>query len=238
MTPADGRKTKAELIAELAALRSRVEGVPQNSPAYHAGVAEAILASTPDHVYMYDRDMRYRYASAAGLRTLGLTADAVIGKTWRELGFPPEVMEPLENEVRTVFSTGASITNETAFPIATGYQYVLSPVHNASGDITGVASHVRDVTGMSRLRRSLDAVAAAVRAKTGEEFFGELVVRLSAVLGMRYAFIEEFVDSDRTRVRAAVWPISSQDRRARTSSSGRHARTRRMYRHSSRGTRS
>jgi len=195
------RRTKAELVAELEALRARaVDGVS-------GGLAEAILRSTPDHVYMYARDMRYLYASAAGLRALGLEADAVIGKTWRELGFPPEFMQRLEREVRSVFSTGAEISGDTEFPIPAGvgyYQYVLAPVRDEAGAIIAVASSVRDVTEMSRLRRALDAISASVRASTGEAFFRDLTVRMTEVLAVRYALIVEFVDGDRTRLRAVA----------------------------------
>ncbi len=54
----------------------------------------------------------------------------------------------------------------------------------------------------SRLRQALDAVAAAVRPTTGDTFLQTLVTALTNVLHVRYAFVEEFVDANRGRLRS------------------------------------
>jgi PAS domain S-box-containing protein len=59
-------------------------------------ILDAILAATPDQVWMRDRAGRYLYANAAALRAIGRQqAEQVIGKTWAELGLPATLMESL-----------------------------------------------------------------------------------------------------------------------------------------------
>ena len=205
---ADAGRTKAKRSKKGGALAGT-----RNAPsidAQPAGLAEAILASTPDHIYMYDGDLRFRYASAAAARTLGLSQAQIVGRTWRELGFPPEIMEPLEREIRTVFASGAQISGETHFPLPHGighYQYVLSPVRDSAGRVESVVSGVRDDTKQWRLRGALDAINFQIRSATGEDYLRELVVRLSQVLGLRYAFVGEFAAGDVGRVRSVATAI-------------------------------
>jgi PAS domain S-box-containing protein len=172
-----------------------------------AGLAEVILASTPDHIFVFDGDLRYRYASPAGARALGLSHADVVGRTWRELRFPPEIMEPFERKVAGVFASGVSDCGETVFPMPQGlghFEYVLAPVRDSAGRVESVVCTVRDDTAQWRLRRAIDAIAVPVRAATGEEYLRELVVRLSQVLALRYVVVGEFTDGEVARVRSVA----------------------------------
>lgn len=53
---------------------------------------DLILAATSDLIFVFDRKGRYLYANPLGARAFGLNAENIIGKTWRELGLPPELM--------------------------------------------------------------------------------------------------------------------------------------------------
>ncbi|TAK30846.1 MAG: PAS domain S-box protein [Chloroflexota bacterium] len=116
-------------------------------------VMDAILSSTPDHLYLYDLAGRYIYASVAGAKALGMQPSEMIGKTWRELGLPAEIMEPFEAKVKTISATGESVTGETQFPTVEGvrdYEYILTPVFDSAGGIASVLATVRDITEQKR----------------------------------------------------------------------------------------
>lgn len=81
---------------------------------------DALIAALPDYVWIYDENMRFIYASRAGAKMLGLTAGLMVGKTWRELGLPQDVMEPFEADAHYVFGTGQIVRKETAFPTIEG----------------------------------------------------------------------------------------------------------------------
>jgi len=205
---ADAWKAKAKRIGKRAVPTGPHSGPPNS--AHAAGFAETILASTPDHVYLYGPDLKFRFASAAAAQALGLSQAQIVGRTWRELGFPPEIMEPMEREIRTVFASGAHISGETHFPLPHGtghYQYILSPVRDGAGCVESVVSSVQDDTEKWRLHGALDAISRHLRSATGEEYLHKLVVRLSQVLGLRYVFVGECVAGDVGRVRSVATAI-------------------------------
>ncbi|MBI4516168.1 MAG: PAS domain S-box protein [Deltaproteobacteria bacterium] len=123
----------------------------------HAQMLDALLAAAHDHVYLIDRDGRYRYASAPGARVLGLTPEQMVGRTGHELGFPAEVMEHFAADFRAVFAGGQTVTTEIDFPTAAGqrrYEYMLSPFP-ADGEIEAVVATVRDVTERRQAQAAL-----------------------------------------------------------------------------------
>ena len=127
-----------------------------------------ILYTTPDHIYVFDRQGRYRFASRSGANALGLRAGGMEGKTWRQLDMPSEIMEPFERQVREVFDTSASLSGETRYPSAHGeryYEYTISPIEE-SGQVDLVMVTVRDVTEHKQteleLRQSRDELEQRV----------------------------------------------------------------------------
>ncbi|MCX7635871.1 MAG: PAS domain-containing protein [Syntrophales bacterium] len=64
-----------------------------------------VLSASADHIYMYDAAGRYLYVKRAGAEALGKTPAAIIGRHWRELGFPTDIMERFD-ELRYVGNEG------------------------------------------------------------------------------------------------------------------------------------
>jgi PAS domain S-box-containing protein len=114
-----------------------------------ARLLDEILGATPDGFILFDRAGRYLYVNRAGLENSGLTADQVIGKTWRELGFPEEVGLTFDQRLERVFTTGESITYEEQFPTTRGLRDFLttqSPVHDKDGNVILLLNTIRDIT--------------------------------------------------------------------------------------------
>ena len=85
-----------------------------------ARLLDQMLSASSDHVYLVDRAGRLGYANPAAARALGLDRSAVVGKTWRELGLPRDVVEPLEAIGREVFTTGRTATTEVRLTVPDG----------------------------------------------------------------------------------------------------------------------
>lgn len=109
---------------------------------------DAVLGSCSDHIYIYDRNCRYLHASRAGARAIGLEPEQMIGKTWRELGMPAEIMEPFQRQVVAVFDGGPSLRQPVSYPTIYGvraYEYILDPILSPDGEVIAVMALVRDI---------------------------------------------------------------------------------------------
>ncbi|HEY9802470.1 MAG TPA: PAS domain S-box protein [Leptolyngbyaceae cyanobacterium] len=136
---------------------------------------DKVLAASSDHIYISDRHLRYLYASPAGLAALGLQPAQLLGKTWQELGFPPDIMELYDQERQSVFQTGIAITGETSFPTVHGiryYEYVIAPIWGDDGEIVAVINTSRDISDRKQVEDALrslnEELEARVIARTQE----------------------------------------------------------------------
>lgn len=124
---------------------------------------DEILAAGAIHFYLYDQAGRYRYANQAALRALGLTLPELVGKTWRELGFPAEIMEKIDRQREAVMTEKQLISGETTFPTVAGprvYEYILSPILLPDGRIDAVAATACDITEKKQTEAQLCQQAA------------------------------------------------------------------------------
>ena len=136
---------------------------------------DTILSASPDHFYMFDRDGRFIYASRAGLQALGLQKSDIIGKTEGELGFPPQVIEQHKQRRQAVFATGETLRGETSVLTVDGvrqHEYILIPIHDASGSVQVVVAKSTDVTeqrqAQEELRQYRHHLEELVVARTAE----------------------------------------------------------------------
>ena len=130
-----------------------VKTFPQGSQ--HESALDMIASASPDQFYLFDLSGRYQYASPAAAQAVGLAQAQFVGKTWHELGFPAEVMEPFDRARESVVTTGQPWRGEIRFPFGPGardaaHEYILAPVLSARGEIRAIVATVRDVTERKR----------------------------------------------------------------------------------------
>jgi PAS domain S-box-containing protein len=110
---------------------------------------DAILDRIPYHVNLWSADGRYLWMSEATAASIGRQRDALIGRTWQELGMDPGVMAPFMEELRTVIATGEPIVNETQYPYEDGIrwrEYAIVPFPNADGSAMDALAVSHDIT--------------------------------------------------------------------------------------------
>jgi PAS domain S-box-containing protein len=128
-------------------------------------IYETITSGTPDLMYVWDLNYQFTYANSALLTMWGKTWENAIGKTLLENGYEPWHAEMHEREIDQIKATKQPVRGEVSFPHAVlgkrVYDYILTPVLNAHGEVEAVAGTTRDITERKQWEESL--------AQTSEE---------------------------------------------------------------------
>jgi PAS domain S-box-containing protein len=129
-------------------------------------VYETVISATPDLVYVFDLEYKFKYANNALLTMWGKTWETAIGKGLRENGYEEWHAAMHEHEIDQVAATGKSIRGEVSFPHAVlgrrVYDYILVPVFDEKGKVEAVAGTTRDIS---------DIKQADLRIRESEERF-------------------------------------------------------------------
>ena len=115
-----------------------------------ARTLSGILSASADLIYVFDKDIRYKYVNLPGALALGMAPQDIVGKTWKELGLPRKSMRHMITLTNVVFATGRPQTEELQWDGPEGatlyYEYILTPIVNVHGEVDAVVSTSRDIT--------------------------------------------------------------------------------------------
>ncbi|HEY9632407.1 MAG TPA: PAS domain S-box protein [Coleofasciculaceae cyanobacterium] len=138
-----------------------------------------ILSSSPDLFFVINQDGKYIYANRTAAQAFGFSQCDFLGKTWRDLEFPSEIMERFDTQRKTVFRMRHSLSDEASFPTKDGvrdYEYTISPIDGSDRTPEAVVVTLKDITDHKR------AVVAANKALAKKEEYSALKSRLVSVV--------------------------------------------------------
>jgi PAS domain S-box-containing protein len=127
-----------------------------------------ILSSSPEFFFICDQTGKYIYLNRAAAQAFGVAQSDFIGKTWRQLNLPAEIMERWDAQREVVFTTGQSITDEASLPTVEGirdYEYTISLINEINSSPKAVVVTARDIT-----EQKWAAVASSEALAREEEF--------------------------------------------------------------------
>jgi PAS domain S-box-containing protein len=164
---------------------------------------ETVLATTPEHVYLHDRDGRYLVASDAALTALGMERERVIGHTWQEIGMQESVLRPFTEQREKVLREKTPVTGQVSYLMVRGmrdYDYTINPVFGADGQVIATVTTATDVTERLRAERRVDRLSrmyatlsqcnqAIVRIRDRTELFREICRIIVHNSRFRFAWI-------------------------------------------------
>ena len=129
---------------------------------------DGIASTTPDFVYVFDRQGRFRYANRRLLEVWGMELPDIIGKTCRELGYEQWHHDLHMREIAQVIETKKRIKGEVPFKAPlTGifgiYEYIFTPVLGPDGEVEFIAGTTRDVTERKNAEQALREAQAKLQ---------------------------------------------------------------------------
>lgn len=115
---------------------------------WRVGTLDAVLAATPDCVYLCDRSGTILYVNASAARHWGRDREEMLGMTWQELGVPAATINTLTLQREAVFKTGRSLVGEvdlTVQGVTSIWETLLTPMQGENGSVEVVVIAFRDV---------------------------------------------------------------------------------------------
>lgn len=125
---------------------------------------DSITGSTPDLVYVIDKNHKFTFVNEALLNMWGKRLDQSLGKTFIELGYEPWHAEMHKKEIQQVIQTKKPIRGEVAFPHAVLgqriYDYIFAPIFDLNEEVIAIAGTTRDISELKRLEKQKDQFIA------------------------------------------------------------------------------
>jgi PAS domain S-box-containing protein len=129
---------------------------------------ESVTATTPDFVYVYDREGHFVYVNRSLLEVWGMECKEALGKTCLEIGYEQWHHDLHMRDIAQVIETKRPMKGEVEFKAPrTGvpgvYEYIFTPVIGSSGEVELIASITRDITAQKQNQRALEEANARLR---------------------------------------------------------------------------
>ena len=109
----------------------------------------ALVENISEVFARYDLDLRFTYVSPVIARWVPMSPDAMVGKTNREAGFPPELADLFDDVLRRTVASGTPAQFDYRIPghgIELVAQSSVYPDLAADGTVIGVTSVAHDIT--------------------------------------------------------------------------------------------
>jgi PAS domain S-box-containing protein len=148
---------------------------------------DLVLDNIDAHVYMKDRERRYRYVNARTAEAMGLPAERIIGSFDREV-LPTRVADAYWEQDQGVFQHGAHESSQVEFIARDGVARQLWTVKvpvKMDGEVTAVLGLSTDITELHQLKAQADAANQA-KSNFLSNMSHEIRTPMNSIIGMSH----------------------------------------------------
>jgi PAS domain S-box-containing protein len=162
-----------------------------------------LIEHSPDMVARFNWELRHVYVNVAVEQSLGIPAQAIIGKTNRELGMPRTLTILWDDALQEVLATGQEKTIEFEFPSAAGtrfFQARIIPEQATDDTVESLLTVTRDITAQ---RQAEDFLALQVAQEKLLEAIAHSVRQqqdLTDILGLSVGELRSLLHTDRVMI--------------------------------------
>jgi PAS domain S-box-containing protein len=122
------------------------------------GMLDAVLAASPDLVYLCDRAGTFLYANHPGAVEWMLDRHEILGRNWNDIGLPGEALDVLDALLARAFETGQAQVEMVTLPTpkcVRECECLLTPIQGDGGAVEVVVLAFRDVGGARQAEQAL-----------------------------------------------------------------------------------
>uniref|UniRef100_A0A7C4RSH1 histidine kinase n=1 Tax=Desulfatirhabdium butyrativorans TaxID=340467 RepID=A0A7C4RSH1_9BACT len=161
-----------------------------------------LTENSQDCIMRFDEKGRHLFVNSAALRMTRLRLEDFLGKTHREMGFPPDLCDFWESTIQEVFTKKCMQEREFSWDGPDGqivFDWRLFPEMDERGNILSVVSVARDITKWRQAQAERDRMQLEMLKKQKMESVGRLAGgiahdfnnKLQAILGYTDMAIED-----------------------------------------------
>ncbi len=166
---------RREAEAEFRALSERTE--------QRERMLSTALSSISDFSQIFDREGRLVFANRSLLSAFDCTLEELMGTSFSDRGYQPEIAARLLGGVQRVFATGERVIGETPWVqvgnVAGYFEYIYSPILAADRTVEFVVGATRNVTERKRHEAALRASEATMAAAQQIAHFASWEIELA-----------------------------------------------------------
>ncbi|HEY2496013.1 MAG TPA: PAS domain S-box protein [Candidatus Angelobacter sp.] len=182
---------------------------------HHRLVLETLIESTADFIYMKDREGRYVFVNSSAARSVGKSAEEIIGKDDTAL-FPEESARPIMEKDHQIMSLGISEVFEETRSSAGRVRHLHSSKNvcrDASGAVIGMVGISRDITKRKQAEEALsaselNAAGARMANALAHEINNPLAAITNALFLLRHKSKAIPADELLSSAQEALWRIT------------------------------
>lgn len=117
----------------------------------------ALAETSPDAIFIIDRDFRVAYANSAAAALWNRRPEKIIGRGQEEI-FPPEIARRQSQVIAEILAGGETVRRDAKVPFPGGERWLetrLVPMMDERGSVHSVMGVSRDITGRKRAEQQL-----------------------------------------------------------------------------------